>query len=97
MPSFFQHHPRYATRLYRLKSYLINAMLILMSLALVELLAAIYLNFLAANPRPLAVRNVPWHVYEPYRNHALGPGWHFQGIVHNSQGFRRTTDVPQTK
>jgi len=100
MSSFFPqhpHHPREAARLYRLKSYLVNAMLILMSLALVEFCAALYLNFLAANPRPLKARNVPWHVYEPYRNHALGPGWNFRGIVHNSQGFRRTTEVSQIK
>lgn len=97
MTRFLQHYPRYAALLYHLKSYLLNALLLLVSLALVEFLSAIYLNFLASNPRPLAVRNTPWHVYEPYRNHALGPGWHSTGIVHNSQGFRRTTDVPRMK
>src|SRR5215471_799021 len=97
MPSFFQRRPRYARLWYRVKSCLFHALLILMPLVLVESLSAIFLNFLAANPRSLALRNTPWHVYEPYRNHALGPGWHSKGIVHNNQGFRRTTDVPKIK
>src|SRR5574341_785286 len=97
MPSFFQHHPKYAALPYRAKSVLFHALLILIPLALVELLAATYLNFLASNPRSLAVRNIPWHVYDPYRNHAVGPGYHSQGIVHNRQGFRRTADVPRIK
>jgi lysophospholipase L1-like esterase len=97
MPSFFQRSPRAARLWYRVKSCLFHALLILMPLVLVECLSAIYLNFLAANPRPLALRNIPWHFYEPYRNHALGPGWHSKGIVHNSQGFRRTSDVPLIK
>ncbi|HSQ00671.1 MAG TPA: GDSL-type esterase/lipase family protein [Candidatus Dormibacteraeota bacterium] len=62
-----------------------------------EGMAALYLNFLAANPRSLAIRNIPWHRYDPYRNHALGPGWSSLGRVHNSQGFRRDTDVSQEK
>src|SRR5262245_23523765 len=97
MPSFFQHHPRYAALPYRAKSVLFHALLILVPLVLMELLSAIYLNFLASNPRSLAVRNIPWHVYDPYRKHAVGPGWHSQGIVHNSQGFRRTTNVSRIK
>ena len=97
MPSFFQRSPRSARLWYRVKSLLFHALLILMPLILVECLSAIYLSFLAANPRPLALRNIPWHVYEPYRNHALGPGWNFKGMVHNRQGFRRTTDVSRIK
>jgi lysophospholipase L1-like esterase len=66
-------------------------------LVLVELASALYLRVLAPDPRPLAVRNVPWHVYDAYRNHALGPGWSSRGRVHDQQGFRRTSDVQQEK
>jgi lysophospholipase L1-like esterase len=71
--------------------------LLLLLVGFFEGLSALYLNFFAANPRSLATRNVPWHVYEPYRNHALGPNYAFEGRVHDAQGFRRTSDVSKAK
>jgi lysophospholipase L1-like esterase len=65
--------------------------------AFLEGMAALYLNVFADNPRPLSIRNIPWHVYEPYRNHALGPGWNSLGRVHDKQGFRRAADVAREK
>src|SRR5437016_4567415 len=69
------------------------ALTAVLSLLLLELAAALYLRVFAGNPRSLAIRNEPWHVYDAYRNHALGPSWASRGRVHNRQGFRRTTDV----
>jgi len=66
-------------------------------LAMIEGLSAVYLNFFGQHPRSLAARNVPWHVYDPYRNHALGPNWESDGRLHNAQGFRRSTDVSLAK
>jgi lysophospholipase L1-like esterase len=74
-----------------------TGILVFLVLGVAEGLAALYLNVLAANPRSLAERNVPWHVYEPYRNHALGPGWHSAGRIHDAQGFRRAADVQTVK
>ena len=84
-------------QLSRSKRIAFTCALLLLLLGLCEGLSAVYLNFFAANPRSLATRNVPWHVYEPYRNHALGPNYEFEGRVHNAQGFRRTTDVSKVK
>ena len=33
------------------------------------------------------------HEYDAYRNHRLRPNYQFQGIRHNSQGFRRDRDI----
>jgi hypothetical protein len=67
------------------------------TLALSEGLAALYLNLLANNPRPLSERNAAWHVYDAYRNHALAPGWKSGGSMHDAQGFRRSHDVAMHK
>src|SRR5215470_17490620 len=97
MPCGDERDRQHTTPARRIKAVLFHALLIIAPLAVVELGAAVYLNFLASNPRSLAVRNIPWHVYEPYRNHAVGPGWRSQGVIHNRQGFRRTTDVARIK
>jgi lysophospholipase L1-like esterase len=89
--------PEAAPTLSLWKRTLFSAIAICLLGLFLEGIAALYLNVLAANPRSLAIRNIPWHVYEPYRNHALGPGWSSLGRVHNSQGFRRTTDVARDK
>jgi lysophospholipase L1-like esterase len=79
------------------KRLLFGAIALCLLAAFIEGMAALYLNVFATNPRPLAARNIPWHVYEPYRNHALGPGWSSLGRVHDKQGFRRASDVSREK
>jgi lysophospholipase L1-like esterase len=66
-------------------------------LLVAEGLSALYLNVLSANPRPLSVRNAPRHVYNAFRTHGLGPGWHSGGRQHNQAGFRRSSEVERTK
>lgn len=73
------------------------AIVIAFPLLLLEGLSALYLTQLAPNPRSLAVRNIRWHLYDAYRNHALNPDWKFEGHVHDAQGFRRSGDVSQEK
>lgn len=79
------------------KRIVFSTVLVLLIGLMAEGLAALYLNVFAAHPRSLAERNVPWHVYEPYRNHALGPGFRDAGRIHDAQGFRRAADVSLDK
>jgi lysophospholipase L1-like esterase len=89
--------PESIPRLSRSKRIAFTSVLLLLLFGLCEGFSALYLNFFAANPRSLAARNVSWHVYEPYRNHALGPNYQLEGRVHDAQGFRRADDVSKIK
>ena len=69
----------------------------LVAAATLEGLSALYLRVLASEPRSLAERNVPWHRYDAYRNHAVSSGWRSSGRAHDAAGFRRSTDVQLDK
>jgi lysophospholipase L1-like esterase len=83
-----------STRRSRWFNILLAAASVLISLLLLELASRVYFTAVQSYPSLDLVRR---HEYDPYRLYRLAPRYKRRGVVHNSQGFRRSTDVSRAK